>query len=296
MSELQQALGAVLSSRVEVLEVQPVSGGCISEAKRVRLRDELGKTSDYFVKSNRLSFLDNFLAESDGLGRLAATGVMRVPQPIAVGASGNHAWLVLEWVEQGGMTRQYFERFGRGLAELHRQTRGTQIGLQSDNFLGAAKQINSPCDNWPAFVAQHRIGFQLRWAADQGLVDSRLQADVDRIIDEMDRLLSGSESSTSLLHGDLWSGNYLCGRDGETVLIDPAVYYGNREAELGMLWLFGSCPSRFYDAYQEAFPLAQGWQRRVNVYVLYHLLNHMNLFGRGYHAQCCQVASEILGG
>ena len=111
---------------------------------------------------------------------------------------------------------------------------------------------------------------------------------------EMEQLLAGSESSTSLLQGDLWSGNYLCDNAGTAVLIDPAVYYGNREAEFGMLRLFGSCPGRFYDAYQEAFPLAGGWQQRVNVYVLYHLLNHLNLFGRGYHSQCCETAAEIL--
>ena len=306
MSEVQQALSSLLPSPVAVLEEQPVSGGCISEAKRVLVRDGRGSRIDYFVKSNRLAFLENFHAEWDGLKRLASTDAIRVPHPIAVGEAGQRAWLILEWIEQQRPSQDFFPRFGRGLADLHRVTLGDRIGLERDNFLGSAPQINS-CEKqidsggdappqvlWPQFFAGRRIEFQLRWATDQGLADAKLRRDVGRIVQEMDRLLAGSESSTSLLHGDLWSGNYLCDTEGAAVLIDPALYYGNREAEFGMLRLFGSCPARFYDAYHDTFPLAVGWQRRVNVYVLYHLLNHLNLFGRGYHNQCCETAAEIL--
>jgi fructosamine-3-kinase len=180
------------------------------------------------------------------------------------------------------------------LASLHRSTQGQQIGLEINNFLGAAPQINTPANCWSRFVAEYRLGFQLRWAADQGLDDAALRRDVELILRQLDQLLSGSESTTSLLHGDLWSGNYLGDSSGAPVLIDPAVYYGNREAEFGMLKLFGACPRRFYEAYHEAFSFADGWQRRINVYVLYHLLNHLNLFGRGYLAQCVDVAGQIL--
>jgi fructosamine-3-kinase len=296
MSQLQQALAELLHSPLAVLQEQGVSGGCISDARRVRVRTDDGRECDYFVKSNGVSFLDNFHAEWDGLDRLAGADAIAVPRPIAVGSSGGRAWLVLEWVDQGSASTDYFETFGRQLARLHQVTEGNEIGLPRNNFLGSATQINTPCDRWPEFVAQHRIGYQLRWATDQGLADSQLQRDVAEIVERMDELLAGSEPSTALLHGDLWSGNYLCGADGQPVLIDPAVYYGNREAEFGMLKLFGSCPPRFYDAYDETFPFAQGWGRRVNVYVLYHLLNHLNLFGRGYHHQCCSVAAEILRG
>ena len=294
MSELQSVLRSLLSSDATVEQTRPLSGGCISDAMRVRLRDSNGTRRECFVKSNQVSFLENFRAEWDGLDRIASAGAIRVPQPIAVGASGQRAWLILEWIEQNRVSPDYFERFGRKLARLHQVTLGTRIGLDSNNFLGAAPQNNSASDTWPGFFAEQRIGFQLRWATDQGLADARLRRDVDRIVQEMERLLSGDDATTSLLHGDLWSGNYLGDAEGEPVLIDPAVYYGNREAEFGMLRLFGACPGRFYEAYDEAFPLAPGWQRRVNVYVLYHLLNHLNLFGRGYHPQCCEVAAEIL--
>jgi fructosamine-3-kinase len=121
-----------------------------------------------------------------------------------------------------------------------------------------------------------------------------LQRDCEQIIDLMDDLLEGREDQTSLLHGDLWSGNYLCDREGDAVIIDPAIYYGCREAEFGMLRLFGSCPGDFYESYLDTFPLPAGWQRRVSVYVLYHLLNHLNLFGTGYRSQCQRLAAEIL--
>jgi fructosamine-3-kinase len=260
------------------------------------VRDESGAIKQYFVKSNQHSFLDNFQAEWEGLGLLASAAVIRVPQAVAVGIHGPCAWLVLQWVQQDRMPADYFANFGRQLAQLHRVTLGSRIGLDTDNFLGAAPQINSTCNNWPEFFAEQRIGPQLRWATDQGLADATLQRDVTAIAQRMGQLLSSDDPSTSLLHGDLWSGNYLCDADGQVVLIDPAVHYGNREAEFGMLRLFGACPRRFYEAYDEAFPLAPGWQRRVNVYVLYHLLNHLNLFGRGYHQQCCDTAAEILRG
>lgn len=294
MSELQQALSSLLSFPVTVVETQSLSGGCISNAQRVQVRNGAGSTFQYFVKSNQAAFLGNFQAEWEGLAQLGNAGAIRVPQGVAVGAAGEQAWLILQWVDQKRPPQDFFERFGRELAGLHRATQGSRIGLDADNYLGSARQINAPCDTWTSFFAQRRIEFQLRWAKDQGLADTRLQRDVGQIVQEMERLLSGSELATSLLHGDLWSGNYLCDAEGAPVLIDPAVYFGNREAEFGMLRLFGSCPDRFYDAYQEAFPLVGGWQRRVNVYVLYHLLNHLNLFGPGYHDQCCETASKIL--
>jgi fructosamine-3-kinase len=220
--------------------------------------------------------------------------VIGVPKPIAVGHVGNAAWLVTEWVEQGSAGKGFYQRFGRALAGLHRCTLGDHIGLDHENFLGSARQINTPRDTWNEFVAAHRIGFQTRWAIDQGLAGAALQRDCEQIIDLMDDLLEGREDQTSLLHGDLWSGNYLCDREGDAVIIDPAIYYGCREAEFGMLRLFGSCPGDFYESYLDTFPLPAGWQRRVSVYVLYHLLNHLNLFGTGYRSQCQRLAAEIL--
>lgn len=293
MADLNLALQHLLPSVVAVEQVASIGGGCISEARRVRVRLQEGRSQDLFVKSNRESFLDNFQAEWDGLTRLRQADAMKIPKPLAVGARGGSSWLVLQWVESSSPGVHYFEKFAAQLATLHRCTLGRQIGLDRNNYLGSAQQINTQLTDWAEFFAIHRIGEQIRWAASQG-VDGPLRRDCERIMRQMSQLLAGRESTTSLLHGDLWSGNYLCGTDGEPVLIDPAVYHGCREAEFGMLKLFGSCPAEFYEAYCDHFPLPDGWQRRVQVYVLYHLLNHLNLFGNGYLGQCRSVAADLL--
>ncbi len=240
-------------------------------------------------------------------------------------ACGN-AWLVSQWItpdaslpaaastnQPDSQTDCFFARFGRRLAAMHRATTGRRIGLHRDNYLGPANQINligqatspeythtgsfqNPAAElgWTDFVAQCRLGTCLGRAIDDGVASDRLKQAVEKIVDRLPDLLSGRSDETSLLHGDLWSGNYLPAADQTPVLIDPAVYYGCREAEFGMLRLYGNCPSEFYDAYQEAWPMPSGWQRRTKVYVLYHLLNHMNLFGSGYLNQSEQTAESIL--
>lgn len=294
MSDLQIALRQLVPWVVSVAEARPLGGGCISDARRVTTIDDAGKRRELFVKSNHISFLENFQRESDGLNQLRRPNKIGVPKPIAVGGVNDNAYLVSEWIETQPISKQFFVEFGHKLADLHRATLGQQIGLEHDNFLGSAPQTNSTRPSWVDFFATNRIEFQLRWAVDQGLAAGALKVDCRQIIRSLDQILAGREDATSLLHGDLWSGNYLCGPGGKPVIIDPAIYYGCREAEFGMLRLFGSCPGSFYDAYDDRFPLPGGWQRRVRVYVLYHLLNHLNLFGSGYHAPCCSLAAEIL--
>lgn len=294
MSKLEQALRELIDASATVISSEGVGGGCISEAARVRIRRGDGQSSEWFVKTNEATFLDNFQAEIDGLNRLSESSTIRVPTEIAVGAVGGSAWLVTEWIDQAPRPSEFFVGFGRDLARMHQATSGAEIGLDRDNYLGSAPQPNAPRDRWSEFFADQRIGFQLRWAVDQQLADSSLREGCQQIVDSMDRLLDGRDEQTSLLHGDLWSGNYLCDAAGRATIIDPAAYYGCREAEFGMLRLFGSCPDSFYDAYQDTFPLPGGWQRRVSVYVLYHLLNHLNLFGSGYLDQCRTVTAQIL--
>ena len=283
-----------------VLDSGRVGGGCISDAQRVDVQDHDGRERILFVKRNDLSFLDNFQSEWDGLTRLSDAQVIGVPRPLAVGASGESAWLITEWIESGRRENDFFVRFGRDLAELHRATLGDRIGLDRDNYLGSARQLNSP-DNfnspgisWPDFFAEQRIGFQIRWAVDQGLADTRLAADGERIAGEMDRLLEGRENATSLLHGDLWSGNYLVDELGAPVIIDPAVYYGHREADLAMVLLFGGFPPEFIAAYDEAWPLESCWQERVEIYKLFHLVNHVNLFGDSYVDGCMRILRRFV--
>lgn len=298
-AEVSSAVCQLIDPSTRISQVRLLGGGCISHAMQIALMsDRLGNRT-LFAKSNTPSFTDNFKCEWDGLTALAATESISVPRPIAMGTAAERSWLITEWVETRPQTEQFFGEFGRQLAELHRATASTQVGWPRDNFLGAATQRNTATDSWVEFVAQNRIGYQLQWAVDQQRADAKLRRQGEAIVAAMPDLLSGRADETSLLHGDLWSGNYLFGSTHEDlangpVIIDPAVYNGCREAEFGMLKLFGSCPPEFYDAYQATWPLADGWKRRVNIYVLYHLLNHLNMFGSGYLGQCHHVASDIL--
>lgn len=294
--DLKRAISALVGDEWNVTGQSRVGGGCISDARQVQVAGADGRTSRLFVKSNDATFLDNFEAECDGLTRLAETGVIRVPEPLAVGCVENQSWLITQWIDEASPSSGFFERFGRALAQMHRCTSGHQIGLPRDNYIGAASQINRPTTTWNEFVANHRIGYQVQWASDQQLADRELVKDCEAVVARLDEILAGRPTATSLLHGDLWSGNYLSDAEGYPVILDPAIYYGCPEAEFGMLRLFGSCPTDFYDAYQQESPLNAGWQRRVSVYVLYHLLNHLNLFGKGYYDQCRSLAKEILRG
>lgn len=276
----------------------PVGGGCISQAVKVSWSDSRDITHSIFMKRNSLAFVDNFECEFKGLELLHRAGAIRVPKPVAVKSTGASAWLVTQWIQEGSRPKDFFETFGVQLAKLHRVTLGSRIGLDHDNYLGATKQINAPDSgesrDWVSFVVEHRLGYQLRLAERQGLVNSSLRRDVEKTIERLPDLLAGRAEETSLLHGDLWSGNYLCDPQGQPVVIDPAVHYGCREAEWGMILLFGGCGEAFKEAYQSEFPMPDGWTRRAQVYVLYHLLNHLNLFGASYGSQCQSVARDLL--
>lgn len=292
----EQILKQVLPTGSRVTDVASVGGGCISDACRITYADEDGKLYRVFIKQNRVGFQNNFEAELDGLKAINRVGVLRVPQPIGVFTTTDHAFLAMQWIESGRRATNYFSRFGNQLASHHvaTQTVDEQHGGARENFLGSSRQPNQPCESWPEFVAERRLRFQLSLLPRAFRKDSTLTRDVERIADRMGELLDGREPSVSLLHGDLWSGNYLCDEYGETVVIDPAVYHGCPEAEFGMIELFGSCPQEFYEGYFQINPFSDGWQRRVRIYVLYHLLNHLNLFGGGYADQCRRVAAEIL--
>lgn len=291
MSEWSQILSHLLATDVQVTESRALSGGCISEVRHLKTREH----GDLVLKSNSLEMLENFECESAGLAAIRDANVIRVPHVKAVGEHQSTAMILMEFVGStlaGSVPA--FEVFGRQLARLHQATKGQEVGWSSDNFLGAARQINQPADDWVEFVSQQRIGFQIRWAVDQGLASQTLRTQCDAIIQRMSALLEGREDETCLLHGDLWSGNYLFDAHGAPVLIDPAVYRGCREAEWGMITWFGNCPPEFENAYQSEWPMADGWRRRVELYRLYHQINHLNLFGDSYLYQCENTCAEIL--
>lgn len=263
-----------------------VGGGCINTT--LRLRD---LTRGFFVKLNGADRLDMFQAEAEGLVQLAATHTLRVPQPICVGRAQGRAYLVLEYLDLGRPGRDGPALAGRGLAALHRST-WHQFGWHRDNTLGATPQSNNPHGDWPGFWQTERLGVQLRLAARNGY-RGRLQDQGARLLERMPALL-GHGPVASLLHGDLWGGNLGYDREGRPVIYDPAVYYGDRETDLAMTELFGGFPASFYAAYRETWPLDPGYGVRRVLYNLYHVLNHLNLFGGGYLGQAQGMVEQLL--
>ncbi len=263
-----------------------VGGGCINTA--LKLSD--GRR-DYFVKLNSARLADMFVAEAEGLRTLAASHSIRVPEPVCHGTLDAQAYLVMEHIRMGGAGRNSAETAGSQLAAMHRHTR-KDFGWHRDNTIGSTHQPNKPHDDWIGFWRERRLGFQLRLAASNGHGGS-LQSNGEKLLDGLPALLVHTPEP-SLLHGDLWGGNLSYGPDGEPVIFDPAVYYGDREAELAMTELFGGFPRHFYAAYNEAWPLEEGYRVRKGLYNLYHILNHLNMFGGGYLGQAQDMIERLL--
>jgi protein-ribulosamine 3-kinase len=245
-------------------QLEPVSGGCIHRCYRA-LKD--GRP--VFLKTNGAGHADGFAAEADGLRALRAAGGT-APEPLAHGVSGSEAYLLMEFLEL--QSRGDFAALGRMLAALHQST-GDAFGWRRDNYIGSTTQLNTPCESWAQFWRERRMAPQLALARKNGF-------DID--LGRACELLDGHEPQPSLVHGDLWSGNAAFLQGGAPVIFDPAVYYGDREVDLAMTELFGGFPAQFYSAYG-AMPA--GYQARKPLYNLYHLLNHLNLFGAGYLGQ-----------
>jgi protein-ribulosamine 3-kinase len=244
----------------------------------------------WFVKVNRADRVTMLDAEAAGLAELAATGAVRVPRPLVCGSEGAHAFLVLEWLDIGGAGHD--AALGRALAAVHRRT-APRFGWHRDNTIGTTLQRNAWHEDWAEFFAACRLRPQLQWLGARGFPRPALEAGA-RLIDAVPRLLAGHEPAASLLHGDLWSGNAGALATGESVVFDPAVHYGDREADLAMTELFGGFGRAFYAAYEDAWPLPPGYARRRPLYNLYHVLNHANLFGGGYLAQAQRMIGELL--
>jgi fructosamine-3-kinase len=279
------AIGAAVGSGGQLTPMGWLGGGDINRAARVRLAD-----TDYFVKLNRATRLDMFAAEFEGLRELAASHTVRVPAPICFGSADEHAYLALEYLDlvNGG---DYHE-LGRSLAAMHRVTR-TEFGWGRDNTIGTTPQPNAISDVWPVFWRERRLGFQLATAAHNGYGDP-LQSMGQRLLSSFHLLFEDYRPLASLLHGDLWGGNHAFTSAGAPVIFDPAVYFGDRETDLAMTELFGGYPRDFYAAYQAAFPLDPGYAGRKPLYQLYHVLNHLNLFGSAYLSRATRMIESLL--
>lgn len=273
---------AFLPTKTEI-----VSGGCINSAMVLA-----GGEGRYFVKLNDTSRLEMFEAEAAGLAELGAAGGVRVPAPICMGCADGSAFLVLEYLSLQAASSSCLERLGRGLAAQHRHTRES-FGWTRDNTIGSTPQPNRTSQDWVAFWHEQRIGFQLDLAARRGARRS-LSSKGAQLLDALPKLFASYRPVASLLHGDLWSGNFAAIEQDEPVIFDPAVYYGDRETDIAMTELFGGFGARFYAAYREAWPLDPGYETRKLLYNLYHVLNHFNLFGGGYASQAENMMDRLL--
>lgn len=266
-----------------------VGGGCINSATR----GVLANGQQIFVKSNTQSPPGMFTAEAAGLTALGqAPGGCRIPR--VLGVSESPAVLILEWIESGAETTQSQSAMGRGLAAQHRVTRPMCGFDAGDNYIGSTPQPNPDESDWLTFYRDHRIVFQQKLLRQKGGCSAALERAIDRFCDRIADFMTVDDEQHALLHGDLWGGNKMTDSQGRPVLIDPATYFGCREADLAMTQLFGSFGSRFYDAYNDAFPLQPGYLERRDLYNLYHLLNHANLFGGGYASQALNTLDRYL--
>jgi fructosamine-3-kinase len=269
---LMAAVATALGSPVTAWD--SVAGGDINAAHAARLAD--GRL--VFVKSNRAAPDGMFAAEARGLGWLAEAGALRVPAVLAEGPD----FLVLEHIASGRRRPDFDEQLGRGLAALHR--RGAPgFGLDHDNFIGRLAQANRPLATWAEFYRERRLLPQLRLAAEGGRASPAMRRGFDQLLSRLEEIV-GPPEPPARLHGDLWGGNAMVDEQGRPCLIDPAVYGGHREVDLGMMRLFGGFSARVFAAYEEAFPPPPGSEARVPLYQLYFLMVHVNLFGGSYVA------------
>jgi fructosamine-3-kinase len=270
----QQGYGGVVAS-------SPAAGGCINNG--AHLVTESG--AHFFLKTNANAPADLFAREAEGLEALAGTRTLRVPAVVLV----DEGFLLLEDLQPAARTAGYWPQLGRGLAQLHAHTQA-HFGFAHDNYIGLTPQPNGWLADGYVFFAERRLHHQAHLAHSHSLLSADQVAAVERLAARLPQLVPPQPAS--LLHGDLWAGNVLAGATGAPALIDPAAYFGWAEADLAMTALFGQFPGEFYSAYTEVRALEPGWRERFDVYNLYHLLNHLNLFGGGYYAQVMAVVER----
>lgn len=286
-SGLETELSRLAGIPFAIREVAPLGGGCISRAYRV-----VADGCRYFAKVNDAHSLAMFEAEARALTELGRAPRIRVPGVVWCGLCDGRAVLVLEYLDLKPLDPVAASRLGEGLAEMHQLTRET-FGWDIDNFIGATPQDNCPDEEWIAFFRERRLRPQFELAAANGY-QGELGERGERLMEALDVILEGHSPGASLLHGDLWGGNAAADCDGAPVLFDPAAYHGDRETDIAMTELFGGFGSAFREAYESVWPLDPGYSTRRVLYNLYHVLNHLNLFGGAYLHQARRDIDRLL--
>ncbi|MFV1993664.1 MAG: fructosamine kinase family protein [Acidiferrobacterales bacterium] len=266
---------------------RPVGGGCINEAYSISDGNQT-----FFVKLNSTNMAPMFVAEAAGLQEIIDSTSVRAPKPVCWGATVDHSYIVMESLALGGNSTGAGAILGQQLALMHKKT-SDQFGWKMNNTIGSTPQPNTYNENWLTFYGESRLAYQLELAAKNGC-DASLTDKGNKLLDLFHYFFTNYAPRPSLLHGDLWSGNVAVLTSGQPTIFDPAVYYGDREADLAMTELFGGFGQPFHDAYNETWPLDPGYSTRKTLYNLYHILNHFNLFGGAYGAQAERMVEQLL--
>jgi len=276
----------ILHFDLQIISDSVLSGGSINQV--LRLKTNRG----YFcLKYNRNgSFPEMFKKEAMGLDILRNAGEIRVPLVIGTDDSGQYSYLLLEFITSAPVGAGFMAGFGHSLARLHRHT-GEYFGLSHDNYMGSLQQSNRPNNNFPDFFIRERLAKQLDLAMKNDYLSKEELQKFDQLHEKLPGIIPAEKPS--LIHGDLWNGNFIVSEEGRACLIDPAVYYGHREVDIAMSTLFGGFGPEFYSAYQESFPMEKGWKERLDIYNLYPLLVHLNLFGSGYLGEIRRIIRKF---
>jgi protein-ribulosamine 3-kinase len=281
-----EAISQHLKQPLSIIDAQPIAGGSINQVTRITLDNQ----SQYLLKTQSGRVAKNtFQIEYESLALLSAAQAVRVPQALVV----DQNFLVLEYIQPGTRAADWEESLGRQLAMLHKNTSRKGFGFYCNNYLGTTVQLNDWQSCWLDFWREQRLGKQLQLYAERAGKDA-LMVKGEKLMHALDKLLADVQEPAVLLHGDLWSGNAMADQQGQPVIFDPASYYGQREAEFGIMRLFGGFGRRCEAAYQEIWPFEAGYEERFRLYQLYHELNHLNLFGASYYAACMASMDALL--
>ncbi len=282
-----QQIEQVTAHTLTPYQLKSVGGGSINTAYQLTANGQ-----SYFIKLNQAKLVDMFEAEARGLEEMRALKCVRIPEVICLGKADGHSYIVLEYIELASLRGHASQLLGTQLAQLHRHVQPF-FGWHIENTIGSTAQHNDINHDWISFWQQQRLAQQLKFAAKNGFA-GRLQDHGQQLIEKLPQFFDNYSPEPALLHGDLWSGNAAADPQGNPVIFDPACYYGDREADIAMTELFGGFGNDFYAAYQTEYPLDVGYKVRKTLYNLYHIINHLNLFGGGYLSQSENMIDQLL--